>query len=1412
MDPSVPLEEQRESFAESKFHRSLLAAFDNLVDGVIVADTSGKLLHWNQSSIKMRGFTHPEEACVPLDEIRRKFCLRYPDGTELPIEDWPIPRMVRGETVKNLECRVSRIDTGREWVVLYNGSRILDPENDQPLLILTLHDLTNERQSQLELDRTGRLLEAIYKSSSNGILIKDLAGKYLFANPAAAAFSGLTPDEIIGKYDADLLAPDSLQAVREQDEEVFRTGNTVVREYSLTVGEITRLHVGTKTPYLDGSGNIIGLIGIVRDVTEERAAERELRESESRFRELADAIPQIVWIAEPDGAIGQLNQRALEFTGLDHESLQGWNWGNAIHPDDLERVLSDWNEIRETKIPRPLQFRIRSHDGFYRWHITREVPIRSETGKVLRWYGTCTDIHDQIMAEEALRSSELRFRTFVQNSADAFFLHDDRGVVLDVNDQACESLGYSREELVGKTPFDFDPDITIDRMASIQKALDVGEQTVLESTYRRKDGSLFPVEVRLSGFYLDGRRQAVASVHDISKRRAAEDSLRESEERYRLALEAAELGTWRHDLTTNKFAMDRRCQKHHGFEAERVDFGKIVQRVHPDDRSRLRETMSTALQSKAQVVPTSEFRIFDETGQIRWLSISASVKFSPEGNPEFVIGTSMDITARKKADEELQRSESLLRSVIDNANSGIWVKDLNERYTLVNRYIETLLQRPSSDLIGRTASDLFSHEEAEEFTRNNRTVLDTQTMGVFEEKVQYRGKEATFVSVKFPIRDKQGQITSIGAICTDITERIEMERALRESEARLRIFVEHAGDAFSLHEAGGNIIDVNQQACDSTGYTREEMIGRPAQKFGIGFSREYEKELITRLDRGEMVTFEAMNRRRDGVEFPVEVRLRPFWIDGKRYSVALTRDISDRRRAEEELRSQQMFIQRIADASPHVFYVFDIRKQEVIYANRHTASDLGFSGEELEMYKGNSFLNLMHPDDAGKLPNLLGRWNTARDEEILETEYRLRDVNGKWHWFVGRDTVFTRTSDGQVEQIIGTAQDVTERRVLEDQLLQSQKMEAVGQLAGGVAHDFNNLLTVVNGYCDLLLMDDRFDEKNRDSVLAIREAGESAASLTQQLLAFGRRAIVTPQLISLNDLIRNLEMMLKPLIGEDILVRTILDGMLPSVNADRNQIEQVILNLAVNARDAMPRGGTLTIRTTVVRSESTMREAVSGLLPGDHVQLTVTDTGWGMDEHIVGRIFEPFFTTKESGKGTGLGLAVVHGIIKQSGGCIRVESRPGEGTTFYVLLPAVATETTPVSQGTRESIRGTGTVLLIEDEEAVRKILTLGLESNGYRVLAASGQHEAGEIVRQLGGALDLIVTDVVMPGRNGRELVEEIRQQHPGIPVLFISGYTDDEVVKRGVFSSTDAFLQKPFTPAVLARKVHELLHKRAT
>lgn len=1408
------LNEREGGFTESQLRRSLTSAFDGLVDGVVIADISGNLLYWNQSSIRLRGFVNGEESRLGWRKLRSNFVLRGPGGAELPMEDWPIQRMIRGEEVKNLECRVSRTDTGGEWVVLYNGTIILDPENGERLIVVTLHDLTDERGKELELVRTSKLLEAIYESSTNGILIKDLEGRYLFANTAAAGFSKLSPEQLSGQIDAEMLSAESARIVREQDRAAVETGSVIRREYPLTVGPVTRIHVGTKIPYRDGTGKIIGVIGIIEDVTDARAAVEELRASESRFRELSDAIPQIVWTAGPEGGIEELNRKAAEYTGIDRESLEGWNWLQVIHPEDRERVREEWESTRRTGDPRSLQFRIRRHDGEHRWHIARETPICGEDGTVLRWYGTCTDIDDQVRAEEALRSSEDRFRTFVENTADSFFLHDDEGIVVDVNEQACRNLGYERDELIGKSPLDFDPELTVEEFKRIGEEMQICGQAILESRHRRKDGTTFPVEIRIKRFVTRGKSHSIASVHDISGRKRIEGELRESEERYRLALEAAGLGTWQHDLRTNQFHMDRRGQIHHGVEVESVDFGEIVERIHPEDRESLRVEMSSVLSNRGTSSPLQEYRVLDASGEFRWLSICCSVKYSAEGEPAQVIGTSMNVTGKKRAEEELRQSESLLRSVIDNAGIGVWVKDLEGRYTLVNRYFQELFGGPGSELLGKTAADLFSSEEASHLARNNRLVLESPGPLVFEESVRIRDRDITFLSVKFPIRDEQGRVTSIGAICTDMTSRLEMERTLRENEIRLRTLMNHASDGFFLRKRGGEILDVNQTACESLGYTREELIGNYLHTQVVGLNEENYRDVVSRLDSGETVSIEAEHRRKDGSTFPVEIRIRPFWVEGERYSVSLVRDISDRLQAEREFQSQQKFIQRIADASPHVFYVFDVKQQEVIYANRQTASDLGFTGGELEELKGKKFLRLLHPEDAQNLPNLLARWATAKDDEILESEYRLRDAQGKWHWFLGRDTVFARSPEGDVEQIIGTAQDVTERRGLEDQLREAQKMEALGQLAGGVAHDFNNLLMVVNGYCDLLLMERSDESVTRDRILAIRESGESAAALTRQLLTFGRRARVNLRVVDLNSIVTRMESLLRPVLRDDINVRVLCAPQIPSIKADENQLEQVILNLAVNARDAMELGGTLTIGTSVVRMDQGRIdhgtvESKPGPVYAEYVELSISDTGRGMEEQIRLRAFEPFFTTKEAGKGTGLGLAVVHGIVQQCGARIDVESSPGEGTRFRILFPATGSESVQREVGSPQSIQGKGTVLLIEDEESVRKIITMVLETNGYRVLSASGGEKAEQFVAESGESINLIVTDVVMPGRNGREIVEGIRDRYPGVPVLFISGYTDDEVLKRGVYSSTDAFLQKPFTPATLTRMVHELLHK---
>ena len=390
-----------------------------------------------------------------------------------------------------------------------------------------------------------------------------------------------------------------------------------------------------------------------------------------------------------------------------------------------------------------------------------------------------------------------------------------------------------------------------------------------------------------------------------------------------------------------------------------------------------------------------------------------------------------------------------------------------------------------------------------------------------------------------------------------------------------------------------------------------------------------------------------------------------------------------------------------------------------------------------------------------------------------------------------------------------TFSDITERKHLEQQLRQAQKMEAIGQLAGGIAHDFNNMLTVISGYSELVLATLPPGDPQRGNIEQIKQAGERAAALTRQLLAFSRRQVLEPKVLDLNAVATNMDKMLQRLIGENIALVTVLKPGLGRVKADPGQVEQVIMNLAVNARDAMPRGGKLTIETADVELDEAYARNHITVKPGPYVMLAVSDTGCGMDAQTQTRVFEPFFTTKEKGKGTGLGLSTVYGIVKQSGGYIWVYSEVGRGTTCKIYLPRVeeALGTSQPGAFPASVLRGSETVLLAEDEEVVRSLASRVLRENGYTVLEASNGEEALQLCAQQRGTIRLVMTDVVMTGMSGRELAERLHVAHPEMTVLFTSGYTDEAVVRHGILDTGVAFLQKPFTPDALLHKVREVL-----
>ena len=520
----------------------------------------------------------------------------------------------------------------------------------------------------------------------------------------------------------------------------------------------------------------------------------------------------------------------------------------------------------------------------------------------------------------------------------------------------------------------------------------------------------------------------------------------------------------------------------------------------------------------------------------------------------------------------------------------------------------------------------------------------------------------------------------------------------------------------------------------------------------------------------------------------------------KQRTVELQKEITERKRAEETLReSEEKYRLLVGNATDAIF----VAQDEVIkFPNPRTEELVGYSAEELATIR---FTDLIHPDDRDMV---LDRHRRKLKGESLPTTYSFRIINRAGEELWTQLNTVAITWEGR-PATLHFLRDITPQRKLEAQLQQSQKMEAIGTLAGGVAHDFNNLLTTIIGCSDLMMMRIGKDHELRENLEDIRKAGDRAASLTRQLLAFSRRQILEPKVIDLNDVIPDMDKMLRRLIGEDIDLETVLAPGLGRVEADPGQVEQIIMNLAVNARDAMPRGGKLTMETANVDLDEAYARSHVAVTPGPYVMMAISDSGTGMDEETLSKAFDPFFTTKEAGRGTGLGLSTVYGIVKQSKGNIWAYSEPGKGTTFKIYLPRVEKDAVEKEEveATAESLTGSETILVVEDNEMVRGLAQTILQHYGYSVLAAQDGEEAIKVSKEHDGPIDLMLTDVVMPKMSGKEVAERLNALRPDMKVLYMSGYTGNAIVHHGVLDREMRFIQKPFTTESLARKVREVL-----
>lgn len=679
----------------------------------------------------------------------------------------------------------------------------------------------------------------------------------------------------------------------------------------------------------------------------------------------------------------------------------------------------------------------------------------------------------------------------------------------------------------------------------------------------------------------------------------------------------------------------------------------------------------------------------------------------------------------------------------------------------------------------------------------------------------YSGKANAFTAEELRLLEEMAGDLAFGIVAL----RTRDERDQVEKTLALRSFALNAvHESAYLIDRRGRFHDVNDEACRLLGYSREELLNMNAAEVDLDLTPERWVGHWNTLKQKGSLTFEGRHRAKDGRSIPVAISANYFEYRGTAYNLALARDMTERDEAQKRLEESEERLRLTLEATEIGTWDWNVKTDEW-YASPTYYSQLGYEPRYERPSNRSEWMERVHPEDRPSVEEQIRGVLEGRHDSYTY-EARMRHADGSYRWIQAKGFGIEHGPDGKIARILGARMDITERKQIEEEqaklrqhLQQTQKMEAIGQLAGGVAHDFNNLLGVINGYSELLLTEPELKPANREAIAEILAAGQRAASLTRQLLAFSRKLVLQPKVLSLNVVVEGFDKLLRRLIGDEIEVRTILEPELYAVHADPSQMEQVLLNFCINARDAMPAGGRITIMTKNVMVDETMAAQNHSLVPGFYVCLSVSDTGIGMDQETMSHIFEPFFTTKSPEQGTGLGLATVYGIVKQSGGYVSVYSEPGQGSTFNVYLPMAAPQLERMGQITMppELGRGSETILLVEDAAALRSFYRKLIADRGYKVLEAADGERALRTAESCSENISLLLTDVSLPKRNGPALAKILTQQRPGIKVLFMSGYADNVVLgaERILEPGTD-FIQKPFTAEELFKKIRDLLDSK--
>jgi PAS domain S-box-containing protein len=1316
------------------------------------------------------------------------------------------------ESGQSQECelRLLKPDGAVFWAQL--TATAAQAEDGAPVCRVVLLDVTERKRAEKDRFEMAERYRLANKATNDVIWDWDIVNDAQRWNEAGTAVFGWT--DIV---EAPQTAAWWMDRVHPEDrprmERLFEAavGNPAVArwndEYRFRKADGTYAFVVDRGHILrDADGRAVRMIGAMLDLTDRKHAEDELE----RSRQLLDATEALSavggWEWDVEGQVMSWTDGTYRIHDLDAVAMPA---GSPEHiqrslacydPGDRPRVEAAFRRCVEAGEPYDVECGFTSAKGRRLCVRTRGQAVR-ENGRTVKVTGNLQDITERKQAEEALRESEDRFSTAFRTSPFAISITRAKdGKFIEVNDAFTTMTGFSREEALATSSIGLMLWGTVKDRDQVVNDLLAGRTVIgREYQFRKKGETTFMGSFSARTIRLGGESCILSSIEDITERKQAEERVRLEQVFSKTIIESIpgpfyvldESGRY---VRWNAYQRDEII----GRPEEEAAGLSAIDTIHPDDRDLIGARIANVL--KMGTVETVEGRVLLRGGPaFRWFLMTGR-RMVVDGKA-LLVGIGIDITERKRAEGSLRESEARFRGYVEHAPYGVFVVDGQGRYVDVNPAAERLSGYSAAQLTSMCIPDLLAEESREIGVSQFQTLL---AAGRLVTELRYRHADGS-------LRYWSVSATRIGpdrylGFVEDITERNLAEVALREEHERLENVLSATRTGIDIVDGDFNLhyVDRGWQKVygDPTGRKCYEYFnGLSAPCPGCGIP----KALATKLP---VITDEVIPREGNR---PIEVHILPFQnADGQWLVAEINIDITDRKKASEALKASETRFKELLLRVPTVAVQGYALDGTVRYWNHASEAFYGYTEKEA---LDKNLLDLVVPPDLRDYVRTSIRRMVETGETLPAGEVELMRKDGSLIPVYSAHALVQLP--GQDPELFCLDIDLTERKKAESeqeklqaQFLQAQKMESVGRLAGGVAHDFNNLLMGIMGYVELCLEELAPNHPIREYLNEIMHGAERSAEITRQLLAFARKQTIAPKVLDFSDPVVRMLKLLQRLIGEDIKITWRPGSGLPLVRIDPSQIDQILANLCVNARDAIAGVGEIALETGSIVVDADYCAKHPEASPGVYVFLAVRDNGCGMDKETLAQVFEPFFTTKGLGNGTGLGLATVYGIVKQNNGFICADSEPGKGTTFTIYLPEVDAEAKASVTPKADAPRGRGeTVLLVEDEKALRVTCGAFLEALGYHVLVAETPGEALNMIAGHPGAIHVLLTDVVMPGMDGRQLAQRLRAVKPDLKVLFMSGYTSDVIAQRGVLDDGVQFLSKPFKRDALARKVREVL-----